>query len=172
MYGDPLLILFGEKYYVSFIDDRNKFTWIYLLKHKSEVFSIFHEFQQLVELQFSMKNLAIQSDWGVSTRNSILFSTNWRCSPCFLSSCAPAEWSSWTKASAHFFEVDFCLFAHGSMPLKFCDEAFLATTYLINRAPSKIIDFATPPESIVSWGTWLLYAPCFQLCMLTESSPI
>jgi hypothetical protein len=26
------------KYYVSFINDYNKFTWIYLLKHKSEVF--------------------------------------------------------------------------------------------------------------------------------------
>jgi hypothetical protein len=27
------------KYYVSFIDDYSKFTWIYLLKLKSEVFS-------------------------------------------------------------------------------------------------------------------------------------
>jgi hypothetical protein len=26
------------KYYVSFIDDFSKFMWIYLLKHKSEVF--------------------------------------------------------------------------------------------------------------------------------------
>jgi hypothetical protein len=27
------------KYYVSFIDDFNKFIWIYLLKNRSEVFS-------------------------------------------------------------------------------------------------------------------------------------
>jgi hypothetical protein len=26
------------KYYVSFIDDFIKFTWIYLIKHKSEIF--------------------------------------------------------------------------------------------------------------------------------------
>ena len=33
-----------KKYYVSFIDDFSKFTWIYLLKFKSEVLSIFQEF--------------------------------------------------------------------------------------------------------------------------------
>jgi hypothetical protein len=31
-----------KKYYVSFIYDFSKFTWIYSLKFKSEVFSIFH----------------------------------------------------------------------------------------------------------------------------------
>jgi hypothetical protein len=38
-----------NKYYVSFIDDHNKFVWIYLLHYKSEVFEKFHEFQQIVE---------------------------------------------------------------------------------------------------------------------------
>jgi hypothetical protein len=37
------------KYYVNFIDDFSKFTWIYLLKHKSKVFHKFQEFQNLVE---------------------------------------------------------------------------------------------------------------------------
>ena len=56
---------FGNyKYYVIFIDDYSKFTWIYLLKHKSEVFDKFHEFQQLAEWQLNKKILAIQSDWG------------------------------------------------------------------------------------------------------------
>jgi hypothetical protein len=30
----------GKKYYVSFIDDFNKFTWIYLLKFKCEVIGL------------------------------------------------------------------------------------------------------------------------------------
>jgi hypothetical protein len=38
-----------KKYYVSFIDDYSKFTWIYLLHHKSEVSKYFLEFQKLVE---------------------------------------------------------------------------------------------------------------------------
>lgn len=36
-------------YYVSFIDDYSKFIWIYLIRHKSEVFERFRDFQNLVE---------------------------------------------------------------------------------------------------------------------------
>jgi histone deacetylase 1/2 len=53
-----------HNYYVSFIDDHSKFVWIYLLKHKSEVFQCFQDFQKLVERQFDRKIRAIQTDWG------------------------------------------------------------------------------------------------------------
>jgi hypothetical protein len=33
------------RYYVFFIDDFSKFTWVYLLKNKSDVFRKFHDFQ-------------------------------------------------------------------------------------------------------------------------------
>jgi hypothetical protein len=36
------------------------------------------------------------------------------------------------------------------MPLKFWDEAFLAATFLINRTPSKVINFQTPIERLFS----------------------
>ena len=44
----------------------------------------------------------------------------------------------------HIIEVGLSLLAQASMPLKFWDEAFLAATYLINRTPSRVIDFSTP----------------------------
>jgi hypothetical protein len=48
MYSDvwgPAIGSFGnKKYYVSFIDDFSKFTWIYLIRHKSDVFHFFKEF--------------------------------------------------------------------------------------------------------------------------------
>jgi len=53
VWGPVLDSVGGKKYYVSFIDDFSKFTWIYLLKYKSEVFNKFHEFQSLVERMFS-----------------------------------------------------------------------------------------------------------------------
>jgi hypothetical protein len=49
---------------VSFIDDYSKFSWIYLLKHKSKVFQKFKEFQSLVERLFDKKILVMQTDWG------------------------------------------------------------------------------------------------------------
>jgi hypothetical protein len=41
--------LSGYVYYVSFIDDYSRKTWIYLLKEKNEVFFKFKEFKDLVE---------------------------------------------------------------------------------------------------------------------------
>jgi hypothetical protein len=38
VWGHAIQSFGHKKYYVSFIDDYSKFTWIYLLRHKSEVF--------------------------------------------------------------------------------------------------------------------------------------
>lgn len=54
----------GKKYYVSFVDDYSKYTWVYLLKFKADVFKTFHEFQALVERRFDRKIISMQTDWG------------------------------------------------------------------------------------------------------------
>ena len=48
-------------YYVSFIDDYGKFSWIYLLKRRSDVFQVFQNFQALVERKFDSKIIVVQS---------------------------------------------------------------------------------------------------------------
>ena len=64
-----------KKYYVSFIDDFSKFTWIYLLRFKSEVFQKFQEFQTLVERLFDRKIISVQMDWGGEYRSLHSFFT-------------------------------------------------------------------------------------------------
>jgi hypothetical protein len=65
MYGAlPLNLLVIFKYYLSFIDDYSKFTWIYLLKKKSDVFPKFRDFQSHVERLFDKKIIDMQTDWG------------------------------------------------------------------------------------------------------------
>jgi IS30 family transposase len=48
----------------------------------------------------------------------------------------------------HIVEVGLSLLVQASMPLKFWDEAFLTTTYLINHMPSKVIHYQTPFECL------------------------
>jgi histone deacetylase 1/2 len=73
VWGPACAIVGRNKYYVTFIDDFSKFTWIYMIKNKSDVFQRFHDFQHHVGRLFDRKILALQTDWGVSTRNSTPF---------------------------------------------------------------------------------------------------
>jgi hypothetical protein len=41
----------GSKYFILFIDDFTRMTWVYFLKQKSEVFSVFKKFKTFVENQ-------------------------------------------------------------------------------------------------------------------------
>jgi histone deacetylase 1/2 len=54
----------GHEYYVSFIDAYSRFTWLYLLKRKSDVFYIFLQFQKHVERLLNKKIVHVQTDWG------------------------------------------------------------------------------------------------------------
>jgi hypothetical protein len=54
----------GYKYYVIFVDDWSRFTWIYPLHHKFEVFENFFKFKLLVKNQLSSKIKQVQSDGG------------------------------------------------------------------------------------------------------------
>ena len=51
----PVLSNVGFKYFVLFVDDFTRFTWIYFLKNKGQVFSMFKEFESLVYHQFNLK---------------------------------------------------------------------------------------------------------------------
>ena len=48
--------LSGFEYYITFIDDFSRKTWIYFLKSKSEVFEKFKEFKALIENLSDKKN--------------------------------------------------------------------------------------------------------------------
>ena len=149
MCGGPALESVGrKKYYVSFIDDFSKFTWIYLLKNKSEVFQKFHDFQNLVERQFDRKILAMQTDWGGEYEKLNSFFTQVGIShhvscPYAHQQNGPAE-----RKHRHIVEVGLSLLAHASMPLKYWDEASIAANFLINRTPSRVINFDTPLERL------------------------
>eukprot|EP00253_Pinus_taeda_P031251 PITA_31251 len=56
--------LSGYEYYVLFIDDHSRKTWIYFLKTKSEVVKRFQEFKALVETETGRKIKVLKSNNG------------------------------------------------------------------------------------------------------------
>lgn len=59
----PTISHFGYVYYVIFVHDFSKYTWLFPMKKKIEVFIIFCDFHVKAE-QFSTKLQVLQSDWG------------------------------------------------------------------------------------------------------------
>jgi hypothetical protein len=45
--------LSSYQWFVSFIDDFSRTTWVYLLTDKSDVFSVFQKFHKMVQIQFN-----------------------------------------------------------------------------------------------------------------------
>ncbi|GKC73807.1 retrotransposon protein, putative, ty1-copia subclass [Tanacetum coccineum] len=54
----------GASYFITFIDDFSRYGYVYLMKHKREVFETFKVFQNEVENQLGKKIKAIRFDRG------------------------------------------------------------------------------------------------------------
>lgn len=48
----------GARYYVIFVDDFSRFTWIYLLHSRSDFLQVYRDFYTMIRTQFS-KNIQI-----------------------------------------------------------------------------------------------------------------
>lgn len=55
----------GHRYYVIFLDDYARFTWLFPLKQKSEVPYVFLTFKSFVENHFNSKIRYFQIDGGL-----------------------------------------------------------------------------------------------------------
>ena len=58
------LSLGGTRYFIIFVDDNSRFTWIYFIRKKSDVFEYFKEFKIMVEKQTGKCIKILRSDQG------------------------------------------------------------------------------------------------------------
>ena len=70
----PVNSVNGFRYYILFVDHYTRFTWLYLLKSKSEAFTKFIHFNAMFENQFSSKIKIFRSD-GIGEYTSNDFKT-------------------------------------------------------------------------------------------------
>ena len=54
----------GYSYFITFTDDFSRYGFVYLMKHKSEAFDKFKEYQSMVEKQTRKSIKVLRSDQG------------------------------------------------------------------------------------------------------------
>ena len=68
----------GHKYFLTILDDFSRYTWVVLLKSKSEVKAHVQNFINLIENQFETKIKCIRSDNGPEFFLKEFFSSNFQ----------------------------------------------------------------------------------------------
>ena len=131
----------GNRYYVLFIDDFTRYTWLYHLKLKSDVFK-----PSLISsiVQFNQKIVNFQSDWGgefqALSKHLKGHGINHRIS------CphTPAQNGTAERKHRHIIETALSLLHQSSVPNNFWDEVVCSVVYLINRLPTQILKNRSP----------------------------
>ncbi|KAJ9564443.1 hypothetical protein OSB04_000409 [Centaurea solstitialis] len=62
----------GCRYFVIFVDDHTRFTWIYLMKHRSELPRIYITFARMIQTQFSKPIKILRADNAMEYKESSL----------------------------------------------------------------------------------------------------
>lgn len=62
----------GSRWFLLFVDDHTRLSWIFLMKDKSETSHIFKNFHTIIQTQFSTKIQILRSDRARDFFNSVL----------------------------------------------------------------------------------------------------
>ncbi|GJZ06535.1 retrotransposon protein, putative, ty1-copia subclass [Tanacetum coccineum] len=144
----PLLSFEGHRYFMLCIDHHSRYMWIYYLAQKSDVYSTFKSFVQMVERQFTTKLKNVQTDWGGEFRNLASFFSS--LGIIHRRSCPhTSEQNGFVeRRTRHVVETSITLLAQACVPQRFWHYAFDTAVYLINRVPSRTSTNKSPFEHI------------------------
>ena len=142
--------LSGAEYFVTFIDDKSRCVWVYVLKHKSEVLEKFTEWKTIVEKSSGKKLVKVlRSDNGgeyksndfddLLKKNGIKHETTVPKTP---EQNGVAE-----RMNRPLVETTRSMFADSGLPKRFWAEALSTAVYLHNRSPTTSLQSKTPFEA-------------------------
>lgn len=143
--------IFGSRWFVTFIDDHTRLTWLFLMKEKSDIGRIFQTFHLMIQTQFSTKIQVFKTDNGREYFHSQLGSYLNSHGIIHISSCVetPQQNGVAERKNRHLLEVTRSLMLATHVPKFFWGEAVLTATYLVNRMPSRVLDFQTPFQRLL-----------------------
>ncbi|RVW52517.1 Retrovirus-related Pol polyprotein from transposon TNT 1-94 [Vitis vinifera] len=142
----------GSRWFVTFVDDHTRVTWVFLMKKKSEVREIFENFNNMVQTQFQAKIQVLRTDNAREYYHNILGSYLLENGIVHQSSCidTPQQNGVAERKNRHLMEVARSLMIASNVPKQLWGEAVLTATYLINRMPSRILQFKTPCQILLA----------------------
>ncbi|KAM1503397.1 hypothetical protein ACFXTO_028641 [Malus domestica] len=138
----------GFKYFVLFIDDFSRMSFVYLMKSKSEVQTIFKDFHMHVKTQFQSDIKVLRSDNGTEFLSNKMLQYISSQGIIHQTSCVgtPQQNGVAERKNRDILEKTRALMLHMHVPKKFWSFAILTATYLINRLPSHVLGFKSPYE--------------------------
>jgi hypothetical protein len=147
----PVKNITGTRWFVSFVDDHTRLTWLFIMKEKSEVGQIFQNFHSMIQTQFHTKIQILKTDNAKEYFNSELNTYCLNQGILHISSCVntPQQNRVAEKKNRYLFEVAGSLMFTTHVPKQFWREVVLTATYLINRMPSRVLKFKIPSQVLL-----------------------
>ncbi|KAJ0790830.1 putative RNA-directed DNA polymerase [Helianthus annuus] len=139
-----------SNFFLTIVDDYSRAVWTYLIKHKSDAGECLINFQRHVKTQFGKMIKRIRCDNGGEFTSNKMKSFYSHEGIILETSCphTPQQNGVVERKHRHLLETARALMFQASLPRKFWGECIQASTYLINRMPSKVINNQTPYEII------------------------
>ena len=128
-------------------------TWIYLLKNKSEVFSKFTCFCAMIKTQFKSEIQILRSDNGGEFVNTSMKQFCQEKGILHQTSCAhtPEQNGVSERKNRFLLEITRALMIESQVPKSFWPEALVTANYLMNRLPTRALDFKTPLQALAKF---------------------
>ncbi|XP_074356022.1 uncharacterized protein LOC141695694 [Apium graveolens] len=132
-------------WFITFIDDHTRVSWVYVLKNKSNVAAQFKNLYSIIQTQFNANIQVLHSDNGTEYFNSILGDYLLSHGIIHKSSCVGTLQQNRIaeRKNHHLLEVARALMFTKNVPKYFWGEAILMAAYLINRMPSRVLQYKT-----------------------------
>ncbi|KAK2975037.1 hypothetical protein RJ640_002466 [Escallonia rubra] len=141
----------GSHWFVTFIDDCTRMTWVQLMKSKSEVNVLFQQFCKMIHTQYNARIQVLRSDNGGEYLSAELQQYLKAHGIIHQTTCSntPQQNGVAERKNRHLLEVVRASLIEAHLPLSYWGEALISAAYLINRVPSRTIDYQTPSQALV-----------------------